>query len=308
MTRELIEATATTHGPVTFTSREIGRLADTDDHILNTALYYALGLARSQYAEDLNGSPSYESDTAEIADQVYVTPAAPVAPADHNHTHVGTITTIRNARTDEYVEPTPNVSSNVPSFEQQRSLTQENHFRFYIIPRLAMTTTDPDAIDNDCITELLDTLPRYFRLGAGRGKVRTRYRRLRANLKNGVYSLGHPISYHDVPERPTGNAIIEDMQPVPLVVQGEYDGPHLTVPATPGPPVAGIAESEVQLSRGAIPGSASTDDEQRIDADWQAQAMPDGPDIPGPDSTDSDGYSIMRFEYPATAEFLGEKR
>ena len=70
---EVLEATVQTCGEVTFTSREVGRLADTEPYILNTALYYALGVFPSRFrcAEQ---TPFYDDDKKDHKD-LYVHPA-----------------------------------------------------------------------------------------------------------------------------------------------------------------------------------------------------------------------------------------
>jgi len=119
---DIIEATLRARGEVTFTSREVGRLAETDSHILNTALYYALGLARGQYV-DTSHEPTYLDDTAEIRESVYVTPAAPIPGTTPQY-----VTTTYNTSRDEYVEVNysaqddPYEKQNLPRFGRRRPL------------------------------------------------------------------------------------------------------------------------------------------------------------------------------------------
>lgn len=213
---EIIEATIQTCGEVTFTSREVGRLADTEPYILNTALYYALGLADGRYV-DTSYQPTYIEDTAELTD-VYVSPAAPVSGAAPNY-----VTTTYNATRDEYAEiqysaqDDPNAKQNLPSYGRRRSLAQGTLLRFFIVPR------DRSA------AELKEQLPAYIRLGKKRGKARLDLRSRTATHRSGEFRLSHPIGAYDLPKPPSGNVITKSMKPTPLIMQADYTGEYLTI-------------------------------------------------------------------------------
>jgi len=213
---EVLEATLRTRGEVTFTSREVGRLADTEPYILNTALYYALGLASGRYV-DTSYEPTYVEDTADVTN-VYVSPAAPVPGTAPNY-----VTTTYNATRDEYAEVNysaqddPYDKQNLPSYGRRRSLAHGTPLRFFVIPH------DQSA------DEVHDRLPKYVRLGKKRGKARLDIERRSATKQSGQFQLNHPIGAYDHPEPPEGNVITKSMKPTPLVMQGDYTGEYISV-------------------------------------------------------------------------------
>ncbi len=233
---EVLEATIRTCGEVTFTSREVGRLADTEPHILNTALYYALGLASGRYI-DTSYEPTYIADTDEIAEDVYVSPAAPVPGTRPNY-----VTTTYNASRDEYAEinysaeDDPYESQNLPSFGRRRSLAQSTQLRFFLIPR------------GQSAAELESTLPQYIRLGKKRGKARLDLTTREATKQNGSFQLTHPIGAYDHDEAPMSNVITKSMKPTPLVLQGDYTGKHLQIDRS----AADAGPEEVPFPRGLL--------------------------------------------------------
>lgn len=214
---DVLEATIRTRGEITFTSREVGRLADTEPYVLNTALYYALGLARGRYV-DRSFEPTYVEDTAEIAEAVYVSPAAPVPGTTPEF-----VTTTYNATRDEYAvvnysaEDDPYESRNLPSYGRRRSLARGTNLRFYIVPR------EYDA------TALADDLPQYFRIGKKRGKARLDLTIREARRESGSFRLNHPIGAYDHEGTPTGNVVTKSMKPTPVVLQGDYEDDYLRI-------------------------------------------------------------------------------
>lgn len=213
---KIIEATLQTRGEVTFTSREVGRLADTEPYILNTALYYALGFASGRYV-DTSYQPTYLEDTAELTD-VYVSPAAPLPETAPNY-----VTATYNATRDEYAEvqysgrDDPNAKQNLPSYGRRRSLAHGTLLRFFIIPR------------DRPVADLKEQLPTYVRLGKKRGKARLDIRCQPATRQSGEFQLNHPIGAYDFPEPPNGNVITKSMKPTPLIMQGDYTGEYLAI-------------------------------------------------------------------------------
>lgn len=213
---DVLEATLRTRGEVTFTSREVGRLADTEPYILNTALYYALGLASGRYV-DTSYEPTYVEDTQTLTD-VYVSPAAPKPATTPNY-----VTTTYNATRDEYAEVNysaqddPNEKQNLPSYGRRRSLAHGTDLRFFVIPR------------DRSVEALHERLPNYVRLGKKRGKARIDFERRTASRQNGEFHLNHPIGAYDHPDPPKGNVITKSMKPTPLVLQGDYSGEYLTI-------------------------------------------------------------------------------
>lgn len=221
---QVIEATMLTHGKVGFASREVGRMADTEPCVLNTALHYALGLASGRYV-DTSHQPTYVEDTTNVVNDIYVTPAIPAKETSSGSARSSFITTTRNARGDAYA--TPNYSAtdernekaslNVPTFERERALAPGNLFRFYVFPH------------GRSAKETLDALPRYIRVGKKRGKARVDYRIVDAERRSGAFTLGHPLSIYDHEIRPTGGVIMKQMRPTPLVYEGEFDADHYAI-------------------------------------------------------------------------------
>lgn len=214
---DVIEATLRARGEVTFTSREVGRLADTDSHVLNTALYYALGLARGRYV-DTSHEPTYLDDTAEICESVYVTPAAPVPGTTPQY-----VTTTYNTSRDEYVEVNysaqddPYEKQNLPSLGRRRSLTNGTALRCFAVPH------------DRSVDDLAAELPTYIRLGKKRGKVRVDTAVRSASRQSGPFRLNHPIGAYDYDDEPLGNVVTKSLTPTPLVVQGDYEGDYLRI-------------------------------------------------------------------------------
>ena len=213
---DVLEATLRTRGEVTFTSREVGRLADTEPYVLNTALYYALGLASGRYV-DTSYEPTYVADTESVTD-VYVSPAAPVPGSEPNY-----VTTTYNATRDEYAEVNysaqddPYENQNLPTYGRRRSLSQGTTLRFFVIPR------ERSARD------VHESFPQYVRLGKKRGKARLDLKTREASRRSGEFQLNHPIGAYDHPETPRGNVVTKSMKPTPLVLQGDYNGEYLSI-------------------------------------------------------------------------------
>lgn len=217
---DILEATIRTRGEITFTSREVGRLADTEPYVLNTALYYALGLAKGQYV-DKDYEPTYVDDTRPIAEEVYVSPAAPVPGTDPTY-----VTTTYNATRDEYVEVNyaaeddPYESRNLPSYGRRRSLTRGTELRFFILP----WEREASSVAAD--------LPQYARIGKKRGKARIDLTIREATRHTGSFRLNHPIGAHDNESIPLGNVVSKSMQPTPIILQADYDGEYLRIDRT----------------------------------------------------------------------------
>jgi len=213
-----IEATLRTQGEVTFTSREVGRLADTEPYLLNTALYYALGLASGRYV-DATYEPTYLADTDDVADELYVSPAAPVPGTSPRY-----ITTTYSTSRDEYVEinysaqDDPYEKQNLPSYGRRRSLAHGTVLRFFLICRGGATAAE--------------RLPTYVRLGKKRGKARLEFEERPVSERSGEYRLNHPIGAYDSNQTPLGNVMTKSMRPTPLVLQGDYDGAYLSIDRT----------------------------------------------------------------------------
>lgn len=214
---EVLEATIRTRGEVAFTSREVGRLADTEPYVLNTALYYALGLAKGRYV-DRSYEPTYVADTNPVAEEVYVSPAAPVPDTNPRY-----VTTTYNATRDEYAvvnyaaEDDPYEKQNLPSFGRRRSIARGTELRSFIIPKKGATA------------DIAADLPQYARIGKKRGKARIDLATREATQHSGSFRLNHPIGAYDYDETPIGNILTKSMQPTPIVLQADYEGDYLQI-------------------------------------------------------------------------------
>jgi CRISPR-associated protein Csc1 len=209
-----LEVTLRTQGEIWFASREVGRLADTEPYFLNTALYYAFGLASGRYVDRLF-EPTYLDDTADVVDDIYVTPATPTTGVENR------ITSTYNTSTDDYAiinysaQDDPNEGQNLPSYGRRRALGHGNELRCYVLGH----NMENDALDAE--------LPGYIRLGKKRGKARVETRQLTVTDARGEYELGHAIGAYDSEQSPIGDLITKQMRPTPLIGQGTYEGPYI---------------------------------------------------------------------------------
>lgn len=212
----IIEIILETQGKVKFASREVGRTADTAEYLLNTALHYAFGYASGRYV-DIQHRPTYQEDTADVVEDVYVTPAAPLSQPEY-------WTTIYNARGDRYATVNysatddPDQKINLPRFGRERAFSLGNEFRCYAIPRAARAQ------------DLLADLPTYVRLGKKRGKAKLHSRLVDARHENGRFTTNHPFSVYDYDGTPLGSVISKNMRPTPLILQAEYEDDHFVIP------------------------------------------------------------------------------
>lgn len=213
-----LEVTLHTQGEIWFASREVGRLADTEPYFLNTALYYAFGLASGRYVDTLF-EPTYLDDTATVAEDIYVTPAEPAESPDSGIAN--RITSTYNTSSDDYAtvnysaQDDPNASKNLPEYGRRRVLGHGNVLRCYLLGR------------ESSVAELNDRVPGYVRLGKKRGKARVETREFVVEECAGEYELGHPIGAYDTDQMPIGDLVTKRMRPTPLVAQGTYDGEHI---------------------------------------------------------------------------------
>lgn len=213
-----LEVTLRTQGEIWFASREVGRLADTEPYFLNTALYYAFGLSAGRYVDRLF-QPTYLDDTADVAEEVYVSPATPANPEGDEVAN--RFTSTYNTSTDDYAtinysaQEDPNADRNLPKYGRRRVLGHGNELRCYLLGR------------NLSAEELDARIPGYVRLGKKRGKAKVDTRQMAVHSGTGEYELGHPIGAYDTSQTPTGNLVTKRMRPTPLVAQASYDGEYV---------------------------------------------------------------------------------
>lgn len=211
----VVEVVIETQGRVAFAAREVGRTVDTGEYLLNTALHYAFGLATGRYI-DTTHEPTYLEDTEEAVNQVYVSPAEPLASPDY-------LTTIYNARGDRYATVNydatedPDQDKNLPRFGRERAFRHGNLFRSYLIPREAPAG------------DIAEMLPRYIRLGKKRGKAKLHVRTVKGREQSGEFVSNHPFGVYDYDGTPLGSVVSKQMRPTPLILQAEYRDDHLVI-------------------------------------------------------------------------------
>jgi len=216
--KKVIECTLTVLGRLLFASKEIDRLVDVGDFVLNSALYYALGFARGKYV-NIGCKPDYLKETEKICEEFYITAAAPIGSLTH-------LTTTYNARSDNYAvinykaQDDPNARFNIPRYGRERAINQLNKFKFYIF------TYHADA------EVFAASLPRYVRLGKKRSKCKIDYNIVDSEALNGTFTANHPFGIYDYEGIPTRNLISRKMRPTPLILQGTYNGIYIKIGET----------------------------------------------------------------------------
>lgn len=179
------------HDYLYYASREMGRLYETEKYLHNYGLTYALGLARSPYA-NLVQVPHYAEDLELVNEQgIYVTPAYPLHYSFAFHT-------FKMANVD-YYNLTPQISSNQVVFGRAKELAPESSFAFYVL------------------SEKEARLPRWIRLGKWMAKASVEIvARGTAQEKQGHYQVSgtlNPLDLTLVPE----NCNIVAMAPASLI-------------------------------------------------------------------------------------------
>ena len=179
------------HDFLFYASREMGRLYETERYLHNYGLTYALGLARSLYA-NLAQAPHYAEDLSFLNEQgVYVTPAYPLRYAFAFHT-------FKMANVN-YYSFTPQVSSNQVVFGRAKELAPESLFEFFVL------------------SEHEVKLPRWIRLGKWMAKARVKIVASGiAQAKQGSYRASgtlNPLDLSTLPE----NCNIVAMAPASLI-------------------------------------------------------------------------------------------
>ena len=136
----------TLHDFLFYASREMGRLYETEKFLHNYGLTYALGMAKSPYA-NLAQVPRYQEDLDGMNQQgVYVTPAHPLR-------YTFSFSTFKMANENHY-SFMPQVSTNRVVFGRSKELAPESTFEFFVL------------------SEKEVALPRWVRLGKWMAKAR----------------------------------------------------------------------------------------------------------------------------------------
>lgn len=188
------------HDFLFYASREMGRLYETERYLHNYGLTYALGLARSSYA-NLNQTPHYAEELGFLNEQgVYVTPAYPLRYTFAFHTF--------KMASVSYYSFTPQISSNQVVFGRAKELAPESEFEFFVLSTREVS------------------LPRWIRLGKWMAKAHVEIQaRGIAHIKQGSYRAMcalNPLDLAVIPE----NCNIVAMAPASLVTNMSATGSY----------------------------------------------------------------------------------
>jgi len=235
-----VECSIETMDRTLYASREVGDLVDTGDFILSTALHHAFGFVAGKYINSGN-KPSYLEETSEIYKRFYITPAKPESVVEYMNRILrvpaskgkggplpylgGHSTSQWNARPHQYAVknwkatelPRDLKGKNLPKFGRERVLDQQNLLTSYILPY------------EDDAASIASKIPRYVRLGKKRSKARVTTRIVEGTIEEGDFISNHPFGIYDYEGVPLGDLISVRMRPIPLIVQGRYNGKFVSI-------------------------------------------------------------------------------
>jgi CRISPR-associated protein Csc1 len=238
---QVVECSIETLDRTLYASREVGDLVDTGDFILSTALHHAFGFVSGKYI-NFGNKPSYVEETSEIFKRFYITPAKPESISEYMRKILrvqrpaggpeplpylgGHSTSQWNARPHQYAVknwkaaelPKDMKGKNLPKFGKERVLDQQNLLTAFILPY------DIEA------PSLAAEIPRYIRLGKKRSKARVSTRIIEGIVNEGEFLTNHPFGIYDYDGTPLGDLISIRMRPVPLIIQGRYQGKFVRIP------------------------------------------------------------------------------
>lgn len=188
------------HDYLFYASREMGRLYETEKYLHNYGLTYALGLARSPYA-NLSQVPRYQEDLSALNEQgVYVTPAHPLR-------YTFSFSTFKMANVN-YYNKMEQMSSNQVVFGRSKELAPESIFEFFVLSEHDMH------------------LPRWIRLGKWMAKARVDVlTRGDALVKKGEFRADGALNPLDVSLQPENCSIIA-MAPASLIMNVYSSGAY----------------------------------------------------------------------------------
>ncbi len=187
------------HDALFYATREIGRLYETGRYLHNYALTYAFGLVQSPWfhAEQV---PHYASDLDALADQVYVTPAEPLAVSFQ-------LATFKYGEELLHVEM-QQAERNTPSFGRAKELAPESVLQCYVLSGQPIT------------------LPRWIRLGKWHSKTLVEGERIEAKERSGDYVAACALNPLDVPTGVLRAFDIISMPPSSLVANAHCTGDY----------------------------------------------------------------------------------
>jgi len=208
-------------GELFFASLEPGDNYTTEPIILNTALYYALGYAKGKYVNSpakkgrSKQNPTYLEDTADIVNQIYVSPAKVINEPEFT-------TELYNSRSDDYVQsntlPKKDENANVPTgrYGSRKQIQPGARFLFYV---LTFDNSEPD-------------MPPYIRLGKKRCKALVEWAEMKTSVSSGKYTTTHPLLIDDLDSIPLSDVSFKRMQPFDIIQKGRFLGDYIKVDGT----------------------------------------------------------------------------
>jgi len=107
---------------------------------------------------------------------------------------------------------------NLPKFGKERVLDPQNLLTAYILPYEVEAAS------------LISEIPRYIRLGKKKSKARVSTRIIEGTIEEGEFLSNHPFGIYDYEGVPLGDLISVRMRPVPLIIQGRYEGKFIRIP------------------------------------------------------------------------------
>lgn len=197
-----------------YASREAGETFMTKEYIMNTALYYALGLFPSRF-RTAEQRPRYLSDrdSSYWGDSVYVSPAVALSQPNFQ-------TRRFSVKQDTYRSVSERRSSNFKETGHMKTIDPGLGFRAFV---LCESKKDRE--------KLLSSISTYCRVGKKMSSTRIQTERFSATETTGQFNLGHPIGVLDLPQHEydiLGSISYQKMVPVNLLIEVTADGPHIT--------------------------------------------------------------------------------
>lgn len=197
-----------------YASREAGETFMTKEYVMNTALYYALGLLPSRF-RTAEQRPKYltHRDNSYWGNRVYLTPATALSRPEFQTRRFA-------VKTDTYRSVSERRSSNFKETGHMKTIDPGLGFRSFA---LCESETARD--------ELLESISPYCRLGKKMASARVQTEPFSVEQETGEFELGHPIGVLDLPTSDyelLGSVSYQKMVPVNLLLSASIEGAHGT--------------------------------------------------------------------------------
>jgi CRISPR type I-D-associated protein Csc1 len=195
--------------------REAGETFMTKEYVMNTALYYALGLFPSRFRTNKQ-RPRYLEDRDESywGNRVYLSPAVALNRPEFQTRRFA-------VKTDQYRSSSERRSANFKETGHMKTIDPGLGFRSFAI-----------CASEEARDELLSTISPHCRLGKKMASTRVEVSPFEATQTQGEFNLGHPVGMLDVPKDEydvLGNVSFKKMVPVNLLIQARLNGDHITI-------------------------------------------------------------------------------